>query len=417
MKFFEFFKIAITSLNSNKLRSALTMLGMIIGVGSVIVLMSVGTGVQNMISSTFEELGTNLLFVQPSNPDAPGEMMGMMYGSLTASLTVNDAEALEDIRNVDLVVPVCENYVQVSTGNEKYGAVIEGSGAGFQTMYKYEVAAGQFISDINLARRDQVVVLGHGVAEELFGGDDAVGQDVKIKDRRFTVIGVMEPRGLSMMGISFDDLIVVPITTYQIRLFPQKTSSGEDAVQTINIQVSDAAYMDQVTEDIEEIMRKRHRIKEGNNDDFAVTDPDQLLAQFEIVTMALTVFLGLIGGISLLVGSIGIMNIMLVSVTERTREIGLRKAIGAKRRDVLLQFLLEAGMLSLAGGIIGLAGALLISWGISQINFGGFTIHATVSPIIVLVAVLVSVVIGVAAGIYPAWKAARLNPIEALRHE
>jgi putative ABC transport system permease protein len=417
MKFFEFFKIAITSLNSNKLRSALTMLGMIIGVGSVIVLMSVGTGVQNMISSTFEELGTNLLFVQPSNPDAPGEMMGMMYGSLTTSLTMNDAEALEDIRNVDLVVPVCENYVQVSAGNEKYGAVIEGSGAGFQTMYKYEVAAGQFISDINLARRDQVVVLGHGVAEELFGGDDAVGEDVKIKDRRFTVIGVMEPRGLSLMGISFDDLIVVPITTYQTRLFPQKTSSGEDAVQTINIQVSDAAYMDQVTEDIEEMMRKRHRIKEGNNDDFAVTDPDQLLAQFEIVTMALTIFLGLIGGISLLVGSIGIMNIMLVSVTERTREIGLRKAIGAKRGDVLLQFLLEAGMLSLAGGIIGLAGALLINWGISQIEFSGFTIQATVSPIIVLVAVLVSVVIGVAAGIYPAWKAARLNPIEALRHE
>ena len=417
MKFIEFFKIAVGSLTSNKLRSVLTMLGMIIGVGSVIVLMSVGAGVQNMISSTFDDLGTNLLFVQPSNPEAPGEMMSMMYGSLSASLTMDDAEALEDIRNVTVVVPVNENYVQVTADNEKYGAVIEGSNEGFQELYKYEVASGQFISEVNLARRDQVVVLGHGVAEELFGDEDAVGESVKIKDRRFTVVGVMEPRGLSMMGISFDDLIVVPITTYQTRLFPQTTPSGADAVQSINVQVTDATYVSQVTEDIEEVLRKRHKIAEDKNDDFAVTDPEQLLETVGEVTSIITIFLGLIGGISLLVGSIGIMNIMLVSVTERTREIGLRKAIGAKRRDILLQFLLEAAMLSLLGGAIGLIGAWLMSWGISQIDFGGFAIHASVSPTTVLVAVLVSVCNGIAAGIYPAWKAARLNPIDALRHE
>ena len=258
MKFIEFFKIAVGSLTSNKLRSVLTMLGMIIGVGSVIVLMSVGAGVQNMISSTFDDLGTNLLFVQPSNPEAPGEMMSMMYGSLSASLTMDDAEALEDIRNVTVVVPVNENYVQVTADNEKYGAVIEGSNEGFQELYKYEVASGQFISEVNLARRDQVVVLGHGVAEELFGDEDAVGESVKIKDRRFTVVGVMEPRGLSMMGISFDDIIVVPITTYQARLFSQKTPSGEDAVQSITVKVTNAEDMDQVTWEIEEILRKRY---------------------------------------------------------------------------------------------------------------------------------------------------------------
>ncbi len=418
MKLIEFFKIAIGSLASNKLRSALTMLGMIIGVGSVIVLMSVGAGVQNMISSTFEDLGTNLLFVQPSNPEAPGEMMSIMYGSFSANLTMDDAEALEDIRNVQLVVPVNENFVEVTAGNEKYGAVIEGSSKGFQELYKYEVASGQFISEVNLARRDQVVVLGYNVAEELFGDEGAVGQNVKIKDRRFTVIGVMEPRGLSLMGISFDDLVVVPITTFQTRLFSQTTPSGEDAVQSITLKVSDAIYMEQVTEDTEEILRRRHKIAEDDNDDFAVTDPEQLLAEFEVITLAITIFLGLIGGISLLVGSIGIMNIMLVSVTERTREIGLRKAIGAKRRDILLQFLLEAAMLSLVGGAIGLIGAWLVSWGITYLtNMLGLGINAEVSPVIVVVALVVSIGIGIAAGIYPAWKAARLDPIDALRHE
>ncbi len=221
---------------------------------------------------------------------------------------------------------------------------------------------------------------------------------------------------MSSFGFSWDEMVITPITTFQTRLFSQTTPSGEDAVQSIVVQVASAEVMDEVIEDIETLLKKRHRIAADADNDFAIMSLEQMLGIFETITLALTAFLGLIGGISLLVGSIGIMNIMLVSVTERTREIGLRKAIGAKRRDILLQFLLEAAILSLTGGTIGLIGAWLAAWGISQINLGGFTINAVVSPTIVLVAVLVSVFIGLISGIYPAMRAARLNPIDALRY-
>ena len=221
---------------------------------------------------------------------------------------------------------------------------------------------------------------------------------------------------MSSFGFSWDEMVITPITTFQTRLFSQKTPSGEDAVQSIVVQAANAEVMDEIIEDIETILRKRHRIAEDEDNDFAVMSLEQMLGIFETITLALTIFLGLIGAISLLVGSIGIMNIMLVSVTERTREIGLRKAIGAKRADILMQFLLEAATLSLVGGAIGLIGAWLISQGISLIDLGGFKINAVVSPLIVTAAVLVSVFIGLASGIYPAMRAARLNPIDALRY-
>ena len=415
MKFIEFFKIAIRSLLSNKLRSVLTMLGMIIGVGSVIVLMSVGAGLQNMITSIFEDLGSNLLFVTSSNPDAPG-FAGMSPGYATDSITMDDAEAIRDIRSVIAVNPTNENFIKIVAGNESTTSVIEGTTPEFQQIYDFEMASGQFISEVNIARRDMVVVLGNKTAEDLFGSDEAVGQQVKMRDKRFTIIGVLESRGMSSFGFSWDEMVVTPITTYQARLFSQTTPDGQDAVQSIVVQVASAEALDEVTEDIETLLRKRHHIDEDADNDFAVTGLEQLMGTFETITLALTVFLGLIGGISLLVGSIGIMNIMLVSVTERTREIGLRKAIGAKRRDILTQFLLEAAVLSLAGGAIGLIGARLIAQGISLIDLGGFTINAVVSPLIVMVAVLVSVIIGLVSGIYPAMRAARLNPIDALHY-
>jgi len=391
------------------------MLGMVIGVGSVIVLMSVGAGLQNMITSTFEELGSNLLFVQPSNPEAPG-IAAMAPGYATASITMDDAEAMRQIRSVIAVNPTNENFVKLIAGNEDTTSVIEGTTPEFQRMYDFTMASGQFISEVNVGRRDMVVVLGSKTAEDLFSSGDAVGQQVKMRDKRFTVIGVLEPRGMSSFGFSWDEMVITPITTYQARLFSQKTPSGEDAVQSIVVQVASTEFMEEVTEDIETLLRRRHRIDIDGDDDFVVVSMEQMLGTFETIILALTVFLGLIGGISLLVGSIGIMNIMLVTVTERTREIGLRKAIGAKRRDILMQFLLEAAMLSLVGGAIGLVNAWLIAQGISLIDLGGFKINAVVSPFIVIVAVLVSVVIGLASGIYPAMRAARLNPIDALHY-
>jgi putative ABC transport system permease protein len=416
MKFFMFFGIALESILATKLRSALTMLGMIIGVGAVIILMSVGAGLQDMITSTFEDLGTNLLMVNPSNPEAPGEFFGSLYGAMTANLNMDDVEAIGRIRSVTGVVPANENFVKVIAGNEEATAVIHGSNPDYQRVYGFGMASGQFIGEVNLARRDMVVVVGSKVAEDLFDSDGAVGRQVKIKDKRFTIIGVMAPRGLSSFGFSWDELVVTPITTYQARLFSQKTSSGADAVQQIAVQVANAEVLNEVTEEIETLLRKRHRIDADEDDDFAVVSMEQMLGTFETITMGLTVFLGLIGSISLLVGSIGIMNIMLVSVTERTREIGLRKAIGAKRRDILLQFLLEAAALSFVGGGIGLIFAWVAAWGLSQIDLGGFTINATISPLIVIVAVSVSVIIGLVSGIYPAMRAARLNPIDALHY-
>jgi putative ABC transport system permease protein len=392
------------------------MLGMIIGVGAVIVLMSVGAGLQNYITSTFEEMGSNLLFVTPANPDAP-EIAAMAPGMAPASLTMDDAEAMRDIRSVIAVNPTNESFVKLIVGNESVSVVIEGTTPEFQQLYDFEIASGRYISEIDIARRAMVVVLGSETAEDLFGSDDPVGQQVKVKDKRFTVIGVLEPKGVSSFGVSWDEMVITPITTFQTRLFPQTTSSGEDAVQSIVVQVASAEVMDEVIEDIETLLRKRHRIDADEENDFAVMSLEQMLGIFETITLALTVFLGLIGAISLLVGSIGIMNIMLVSVTERTREIGIRKAVGAKRRDILLQFLIEAATLSFVGGAIGLTGAWLMAWGISQINLGGFTINAVVSPFIVILAVSVSVFIGLASGLYPAMRAARLNPIDALHYE
>jgi putative ABC transport system permease protein len=416
MKFIEFLTMAFRSLWANKLRSSLTMLGIIIGVGAVITLMSVGRGAQAEINRAFSQLGANVLFIQPRNPDAPG-LAGLSPAFATLSLTMDDANAImKNVRDVIAIAPTNENFVEVSAGGETINSVIHGSTPAYLDVENFKMASGHFISEREVAGREMVVVLGSKAATDIFGNEDPIGQTINIKGKRFSVIGVMEAKGGAFLGFSMDSILIVPITTYQTRLFSQRTASGEDAVQVISVQIAGDASMDEVTQDIKDLLRKRHRIAPDKKNDFAVYSSQQALDIAEQVTGVFTIFLGAISGISLVVGGIGIMNIMLVSVTERTREIGLRKAIGAKRRDILLQFLLEAATLSLAGGGVG----ILIGWGIStiisMINISGQTIQSTVTSDIILLAISVSAFIGLVSGIYPAVRAASLDPINALHY-
>ncbi len=414
MRFIESINIALRSLFANKLRSALTMLGIIIGVGAVIALMSVGRGAQAQITSTFEQMGTNVIYVL-SSTGGVGGMAGLASASPT--LSMDDAEALADrVHSVVAVAPTSENYAEVTAGDESVVTIINGATPEYQQVSNYPAASGQFISDRNVALRDMVVVLGSDVAENLFGADDPVGQKVKIKGKRFTVIGVLEAKGGQIMGVSMDDMVVTPITTFQTRLFTQRTATGEDVVQSIGVQVSTAEAIDGAMVEIEDVLRKRHRLAEDDENDFTIISQEQIVGMLEQVTGVFSIFLGAIAGISLLVGGIGIMNIMLVSVTERTREIGIRKAVGAKRRDILTQFLLEALTLSLVGGGIGIIIGWALSYLVSRIQIGGQLIPSVVSPDIVILAISVSVFIGLASGIYPAMRAARLNPIDALHY-
>lgn len=417
MKFFDSIRIAIRSLFANKLRSSLTMLGIVIGVGSVITLMSVARGAEASITEAYEELGTNLLQIIPSNPEAESGFMAMSPGYAPPTLTMDDVRALENVRGVGDIVPINENFITLTAGSETDSALLHGATPEYIDVIQYSIASGQFFTDHHVAQRANVVVLGSEVAEDLFGDDDAVGKQVKLKKQRFTVIGVLEPKGGAMFGFSLDDLVVVPITTYQARLFPQQTATGQDAVASINFQLLDLENKDAVTEEIESILRRRHNLRGDDKNDFAVVTQEQVLEIVGQVTGIFSIVLGSIASISLLVGSIGIMNIMLVSVTERTREIGIRKAVGAKRRDILLQFLVEAATLGFIGGGIGITGGWLLSWAISQIDIGGFRLGATVSIDIILLAFMVSLFIGLASGLWPAMRAARLNPIDALHYE
>jgi putative ABC transport system permease protein len=407
---------ALRSLAANKLRSALTMLGIIIGVAAVIGLMSIGRGVEASITSALEGLGTNAIYVIPQTPGSTG------FGGLTGSaptLSVEDAEALADpsrVRAVASVAPMSSSYADVIAGGESVTTTITGTTPAYMGAVGYTLTSGQFISERNVRHRDSVVVLGDKTARDLFDGEDPVGEKIKIKGRRFTVIGVLEAKGGAMMGISQDEMVLVPITTFHVRLFTQRTANGEDAVQTIIVEVTSAEAVNSTILDIEEVLREQHNLDPGDEDDFAVISQEQILGTVQEVTGVLTLLLGAIAGISLLVGGIGIMNIMLVSVTERTREIGIRKAVGAKRRDILLQFLLESAVISLVGSAVGVAVGVVIARLISRFSIAGGMVTAVVSPDVIGLAISVAIVIGLVSGIYPALRAARLNPIDALHY-
>ena len=415
MKFFENIKIALLSLAANKLRSILTMLGIIVGVGAVIALLSIGQGFEASVRDQLGGLGTNLLTIFPGRFDDGG---GRRARNQRQPLTMGDAGALADslrVPDVQAIAPVFSSFGQAIRGQKELFVSIEGVTPSYESARNRAVMVGDFITQADVTGRSRVAVLGYGVAQDLFTEDEmffAVGQTIKINDVPFRVQGVLEEKGVGFGG-NEDDVILVPISTAQRRLFSAPAIRGSYVVSVIYAQVINEALMDSAADQISEVLRERHRITFQDADDFTVLNQADLIAVVGSIVAGLTVFLGAIAGISLMVGGIGIMNIMLVSVTERTREIGLRKAIGAKRSDILAQFLIEAIVISIVGGAIGIALGSVTSIVIG--NMADF--ETVITPGAILLATSFSIGVGVFFGIYPATRAARLSPIDALRYE
>ncbi len=398
-------------LYTNKMRSSLTILGIVIGVSAVVFLVSFGRGHEANVTGIFESMGANAIYITSASSMTQG-----MSGA-TGSLTLEDAEALANPNrapSVALVAPMTEKMAKVVYGNENRTVDIIGATPDIAQIISYPVAEGEFISDHDVRRRANVAVLGSKTSTDLFGTEDPIGKTIRVSGTQFEVIGVLEKKG-GFIG-SADDFIIIPLTTMQARLLGETSVRGRP-IQTIAVKAISTDQTEAAKEEVTSILRQRHNIREGKDDDFTIIDLQEILSSMRQVLGIMQVFLGSVGAISLLVGGIGIMNIMLVSVTERTREIGIRKAVGAKRRDILRQFLVEASMLSLTGGIIGLTIAALGTWAITGVQLGPYPVKAPMSPDIVIIAISVAIFIGLASGIYPAYRAAGLDPIESLRHE
>ncbi len=416
MQIWESVRIALRALTANKMRSILTMLGIIIGVAAVIALLSVGHGFEQYITEQFESLGTNMLFVFPGQLESSGAGSARVGRQRFQPLTMGDAEALADPFQVPDVVAVAPEYQRSGTvlrGKLEMNTTVSGVTPDYQNVRNFIPMLGEFIAQEHVNARSRVAVIGDRVAKELFEEDEyPIGQTIKLNDVPFKVVGVLEERGGGMMGDE-DNVVMVPISAAQTRLFDAGSVRGELIISVIYVQVDSQDKMDAVADRITEVLRERHRISFKDDDDFTVINQTDLIQVFGEFTAVFTTVLGAIAGISLLVGGIGIMNIMLVSVTERTREIGIRKAVGAKRRDILLQFLIEAMVLSMLGGLVG----MLLGYLASTALAGLIDLQTVVTVGAILLATSFSAAVGLFFGIYPATRAARLNPIDALRYE
>ena len=395
---------------THKFRSFLTVLGIVIGVAAVIALMSIGRGAESSILSRIQGLGSNLITINPGFTVAQG---GVRSGFGTSqTLTLEDATAIaEQVPNLSAVAPSSSSSFQVIAGSNNLNSRVTGITPDYMVVYNLQTAEGDYITDYDYQRSARVAVLGANVKTTLFGEDDPIGQRIRLGSNLVTVTGILQSKGATMG--SSDDVILIPLTTLQQMSGQQLTSSGEHRVSSIALSVTDLEQTSSVIDNIGYLLRERHQLAADAENDFRVTSMQEIASTMQETIGTLTLLLGAIAAISLLVGGIGVMNIMLVSVLERTREIGIRKALGARERDIWAQFLIEAAFLTFTGGIIG----VIVGWGASYAISHFSTMTTVVSADIVILSVSVSVGIGLFFGFYPAWNASRLDPIEALRSE
>ena len=400
----ESFLMAWASLIANKMRSILTMLGIIIGVAAVIALVSIGNGVKQDIQNSISSLGTNLLMVMPGAPRTPG--VRPTAGSMK-SLKVADYEAIAKLDGVKAVSPMTNGAYVVIYQNKNWTTSVSGVNANYLDVNNWTMKSGRFLSNKNIQNRERVAVVGKTVAKNLFGDEDPVGAEIRVKNIPFRVIGVLNSKGSGAMGNDQDDMVIIPYTTAMERV------DGIDYLRMLYVVAKDENGIDRLQSDIENLLRVRHGIKDTNLDDFNIQNMNSIMETMEETTGTLTLFLGAVAAISLVVGGIGIMNIMLVSVTERTREIGIRKALGATYFVIVTQFLIEAVVISLMGGLIGIA----LGIGASKLISLASGMSTVISVPTIVLSFAFSMAIGLVFGIYPARKAAKLNPIDALHYE
>lgn len=400
----ESFLMAWASLIANKMRSILTMLGIIIGVAAVIALVSIGNGVKQDIQNSISSLGSNLLMVMPGAPRTPG--VRPSQGSMK-SLKVSDYQAISKLDGVKAASPYTANSYVTIYQSKNWTTTVSGVSSNFQDVNNWTMAEGRFISSKNVENRERVAVVGQTVVKNLFAGEDPVGKEIRVKNILFRVIGVLNSKGNGTMGNDQDDVIFIPYTTAMERV------EGVDYLRMVYVVASDDNGIDRLQSDIENLLRVRHSIKDTNLDDFNIQNMKSIMETMEQTTGTLTLFLGAVAAISLVVGGIGIMNIMLVSVTERTREIGIRKALGATYFVIVTQFLIEAVVISLMGGLIGIA----LGIGASKLIGLASGMSTVISVPTIVLSFAFSMAIGLVFGIYPARKAAKLNPIDALHYE
>ncbi len=402
MLLFQVIKVAFRSILANKLRTFLTMLGIIIGVGSIIAMISLGEGAQERVTESIRSIGTNLLRVRPG-----AARLGHVWTGSVETLTIEDARAIrKKVPHIRFVSPAVSNMGQVKFGSKNATTLIRGTTPEFVEVNNFPVARGRFFTHREVKLKKRVAVLGTTVKEQLFGGAPAIGKHIKIEGQNFLVIGVMESKGATSWRDP-DDQVFIPITTSQKRLFNQ------DFVNDIYMQVESVEFIPEVKESVEKLLRIRHRIKEGEESDFNIRDYTEFIKTLRETTQTFAVLLASVAAVSLLVGGIGVMNIMLVSVTERTREIGIRMAVGARRRDILRQFLIETLVITLTGGTIGIGFGAVMGLIISY--WGEWNVIMT--PYSIVLAFFFSLLVGLVFGIFPARKASMLDPIEALRYE